>query len=129
MTSIPLIPVANDAVTIRSATCPVCSRPFPPRGRGIYCSSACRQQAFRARTIASSIGPAKLPPGIRVREISVYQCPTCGERQLGEIRCEDCNSFCKSLGPGLDCPECGALLVLNELLEELGLPAISLARR
>jgi len=45
-----------------------------------------------------------------------------------EQRCESCGVFCKSLGYALPCPACGEPVVLNELLAELGLPELPVAR-
>lgn len=39
-------PVRDDAAT---ASCPMCSGPFTPDGRQRYCSTLCRQRAWRRR--------------------------------------------------------------------------------
>ncbi|HWC39953.1 MAG TPA: hypothetical protein VG476_15555 [Acidimicrobiales bacterium] len=49
---------------------------------------------------------------------SVYECPECGERCLGERRCPDCGRWCRRLGVGGNCPECDHVLAMVELLEE-----------
>ena len=41
------------------------------------------------------------PPGF-----TVYECPGCGERQLGEQRCETCRTFTRRIGVGGPCPHC-----------------------
>ena len=40
------------------------------------------------------------------RPTTVYLCPTCDARFLGEQRCPDCNTFARRLGPGGSCPHC-----------------------
>jgi predicted RNA-binding Zn-ribbon protein involved in translation (DUF1610 family) len=47
---------------------------------------------------------------------TVYECPTCGERLVGERRCSTCNVFCRALGLGGACQECEQPLLLAELL-------------
>jgi predicted RNA-binding Zn-ribbon protein involved in translation (DUF1610 family) len=49
---------------------------------------------------------------------SVYECPECGERYLGERRCPDCGRWCRRLGVGGSCPECDHVLAMVELLGE-----------
>ena len=106
--------------------CAECGRIFPRRGRARFCSQRCRQRAHRGR----QTGPqrdllARSAARARTRDLSAYECPECGERYLGEQRCQSCGVFCRSLGYGLPCPCCGELVVLNELLAELGLPEFS----
>jgi len=47
---------------------------------------------------------------------TIYECPDCSERYLGERRCADCNRFCRALGLGGRCPDCDAPILLSELL-------------
>jgi len=54
-----------------------------------------------------SVGPA----------LVVYECPACGERRLGERRCEECNLFCRRIGRGGECPHCGEPVAACELAE------------
>lgn len=51
---------------------------------------------------------------------SVYACPECGERYLGERRCPDCGLWCQRVGIGGNCPECDHVLAMVELVEEAG---------
>lgn len=51
---------------------------------------------------------------------SVYECPECGERYLGERRCPDCGLWCRRVGIGGNCPECDHVLAMVELLDEDG---------
>lgn len=49
---------------------------------------------------------------------TLYECPACGERYLGERRCPDCNRFCRALGLGGACPHCAEPVLLAELLDQ-----------
>jgi hypothetical protein len=99
-------PVRDDAATM---TCPVCGAAFAPSGRRRHCSTACRQAAWRRRN-AAPVEPLVAKPG------TVYECPTCEARYLGEQRCEDCNTFARRLGPGGPCPCCDEPVAVSELL-------------
>lgn len=103
------LPSRNVGVTI---PCPVCERPFVRVGRQRVCSAACRQAAWRRRhsTPAPSI-PRRVP-----RAATVYECPSCDTRYLGDQRCPDCGIFCRKVGPGGPCPHCDELVVLADLL-------------
>lgn len=104
-----MIPVRNDGVTI---PCPVCGRPFTPVGRQQVCSGACRQALWRRRHGS----PARsLPPRTAVAA-TIYECPSCETRYLGEQRCADCGTFCRKLGPGAPCPHCDEPVLLSDLL-------------
>lgn len=102
-------PSRNDGVTI---ACPRCGRVFAPAGRQRFCSAACRQAAWRRRH-----GPP--PPALPARpprSATVYECPTCGARFLGEQRCPDCQQFCRRVGPGGPCPHCDEPVAVTDLL-------------
>jgi hypothetical protein len=49
---------------------------------------------------------------------TVYECPLCEARFLGERRCADCNRFCRALGLGGTCPHCEEPVLLSDLLGE-----------
>jgi ribosomal protein L32 len=49
---------------------------------------------------------------------TVYECPECDERYLGERRCPDCGIWCRRVGVGGTCPECDHPLLVAELLAE-----------
>ncbi len=53
---------------------------------------------------------------------TVYECPACAERYLGERRCPECHLFCRALGLGGICSECEALLLLTDLVPVLDQP-------
>lgn len=100
--------------------CPVCAGPLPS-SRAQYCSAACRQRAFRLRQPARA--PVSLEPLTRrVRQQralsahTVYACPVCETRLLGERRCPECNRFCRSLGLGGTCPDCDTVILLADLI-------------
>ena len=99
--------------------CPVCATALPST-RARYCSDACKQRAYRLRHGDRSIPALRQPaadldrPGDRLRH-TVYACPTCEARYLGERRCPDCHRFCRKLGPGGACPHCDEPILLTEL--------------
>lgn len=96
--------------------CPICQAPFVPAGRQRYCSGTCRARAYRRRRAAQA---PELPPPPRggVRARSVYECPECAERYLGEQRCEDCGAFCRRVGLGGACPHCQEPVAVADLLD------------
>jgi hypothetical protein len=47
---------------------------------------------------------------------TVYECPRCDERSLGERRCSSCQLYCRALGLGGQCDECDHVMLLSELL-------------
>lgn len=53
-------------------------------------------------------------PGLR-RSATIYACPTCDHRALGEQRCEDCNTFLTRQGIGGLCPCCEEPITIDEL--------------
>jgi hypothetical protein len=98
-------PVRDDAAT---TTCPVCTRAFRPDGRQRFCSTGCRQTAWRRQR------SAPLQPVV-ARTDTVYECPSCETRYLGEQRCDDCNTWCRRLGPGGPCPCCDEPVAISDL--------------
>lgn len=92
----------------------------PTRAR--YCSDACKQRAYRLRQ------PSLAPPALddvsadlRRRQAlvahTIYECPSCETRLLGERRCPDCHLFCRRLGIGGPCPGCDDLVLIAEILD------------
>jgi hypothetical protein len=102
-------PSRNVGVTI---ACPVCEQPFTPVGRQRVCSAACRQAAWRRRHAAPAAG---IPPRSS-RAATIYECPSCETRYLGEQRCPDCRVFCRRVGLGGLCPHCDEPVALVDLL-------------
>ncbi len=121
-----ILPVRNasrdgSALDHRSPTCVLCTAPRLS-GRGRYCSAACRQRAFRLRhTALPNLEEGLLRKALRRRETltehTVYECPTCETRYLGEQRCADCNRFCRVVGLGGACTDCEQPILLSDLLD------------
>ena len=53
----------------------------------------------------------------RLEAHTLFECPTCGERQLGQRRCADCQRFCRALGLAAACSACGEPILLVELFD------------
>jgi predicted RNA-binding Zn-ribbon protein involved in translation (DUF1610 family) len=107
------IPSRDAAVT---ATCQACGQPIPASHGRRHCSPRCRQAGYRRRTST----PIQLPPppvtGPR-RNTTVYACPDCDTRTLGQQRCPDCNTFTRRLGHGGHCPHYDEPITVEELLQ------------
>ena len=104
-----MIPSRNVSVTI---PCPVCGLSFLRVGRQRVCSPACRQIAWRRRHAARVPG---IPPATP-RTSTLYECPSCETRYLGEQRCPDCGIFCRKIGPAGSCPHCDEPVLVADLL-------------
>jgi hypothetical protein len=92
--------------------CPVCQQPFAPVGRQRVCSAACRQALWRRRhPVSLPVTPPRAAPAE-----TVYACPSCETRFLGQQRCPDCGVFCRRVGPGGLCPSCDEPVALADLL-------------
>lgn len=102
-------PLRYDSVTM---ICPVCGSAFATSGRRRYCSDACKQKAWRDQRAQPQVSG-------RVASVdTVYACPSCETRYLGERRCPDCNLFTKSLGPGAPCPHCDEPIALTDIIPD-----------
>jgi len=88
---------------------------FAPTGRQRFCSHACRQAAYRRRHDQTP-APIELPPPRRPDAATIYTCPSCDARYLGEQRCPECNVFCRRIGPGGTCPHCDEAGSVEELM-------------
>ena len=53
----------------------------------------------------------------RPRAASIYECPACEARHLGEQRCPDCQIFCRRVGPGGRCPHCDEPVAIVDLID------------
>jgi hypothetical protein len=98
--------------------CRACGAPLRS-ARAAYCSPGCTQRAYRLRQVAppaddATARPTDLKRRQRLVAQTIYECPTCGERYLGERRCPDCNRFCRALGG--TCPHCEEPILVAELL-------------
>ena len=107
-------PSGNDGVTMAQAICAVCGRAFRPVGRRRFCSDACRQAAWRRRQSTPAPLPDRAPRP--ARSATVYECPSCGTRYLGQQRCPDCQRFCRRVGPGGRCPHCDEPVAFGDLV-------------
>jgi hypothetical protein len=110
----PEIGSRNDDGT--TTACAVCGHAFHRVGRQRFCDAACRQTAWRRRH------PTPLPsvPARSPRPSTVYECPACEARYLGEQYCADCRCFCRRVGPGGLCPACDHPVALADLLAKGG---------
>lgn len=113
-------PGPDTPATPTDRPCPVCQT-GTVSARARYCSDACRQRAYRLRQ--TRVTPADLDAliaDLRRRHAlvaqTIYECPTCEARLLGERRCPDCHVFCRRLGVGGLCPHCDDPVTLAELL-------------
>ncbi len=100
--------VRNDTAT---TACGQCGIPFTATGRQRWCTDACRQAAWRRRRQA----PRRTLPA---KADTIYQCPQCDARYLGTQRCQDCNTWCRRLGPGGPCPHCDDLVAITDLIAD-----------
>ena len=119
MTSTPgaRTPSRNDDRNDTAARCPACGQPFTPSGRRRWCSDACRQAAWRRRHPApgpaAAAGLPAAPPA--ASQGTIYQCPECDQRHIGQQYCDDCATFCRRIGPGGPCPHCDEPVSVNDL--------------
>jgi hypothetical protein len=110
----------SGAPTAASHACPVCTTPLDS-ARARYCSDACKQRAYRLRQVDTAPADttalaAELKRRAELIAHTVYECPVCEARYLGEQRCADCNRFCRALGPGGACPHCDEPVLIADLL-------------
>ncbi len=96
--------------------CLACGKPMPTGRLRRYCDDRCRQTGWRRRNQSAEPPAPMAAPGSRQRNSTVYACPECDGRYLGEQRCPDCNTFCTRLGLGGICPCCDELVVVAELV-------------
>jgi len=102
-----VIAVRDDTAT---TDCPLCGDAFEPGGRQRFCSTGCRQTAWRR------LRSAPVQPVVARTDI-VYACPSCDARYLGEQRCDQCNTWCRRLGPGGPCPCCDEPVAISDLFD------------
>ena len=123
----------RNAPQLELRTCPMCDRTFPVQGRGVYCGPTCRQRAFRlCHRQANQPRLTRLIDRLRqtqrLIQQTVYECPSCTERFLGERRCGDCNRMCRNVGLGGECSSCAEILTIADLLGDLEGGALALTR-
>lgn len=98
--------------------CPVCQGPFAPAGRRRYGSAACRAAAYRRRPLPRAA--VAVPPPQPRRPLTVYACPRCEQRALGDQRCQDCGTFMVRVDHGGPWPHCDEPVALTDLLPSGG---------
>ena len=90
--------------------------------RARYCSRAHQQRAFRLRQQSSPPDLQRLRQDLQRRRAlvarTIFECPSCGERLVGERRCPECHLFSRAISLGGHCPECDTALLLVDLLGE-----------
>ena len=106
--------------------CPICQTATVP-ARARYCSAACKQRAYRLRRTAvvpPDLTELATDPRRRQARVAhtVYECPSCQTRLLGDRRCPDCHIFCRRLGLGGLCSHCDEPVLIAELLPPEVLP-------
>jgi len=111
---------SDPADTRSQRSCPVCQASISS-ARARYCSDACKQRAYRLRQPdRTPLDLDALPAALRARQVlvtrTVYACPACEARFLGDQRCPDCYVCCRRLGLGGPCPHCDDPVTLAELL-------------
>jgi hypothetical protein len=101
--------------------CVMCGGDLPSR-RALYCTRACQQRSYRLRQQTPTVDLTSVRTALQRRKAlvahTIYECGGCGERFVGERRCENCNLFCRALGVGGSCPDCDSLVLLEDLLGE-----------
>ena len=119
--------VRDDTATIATTTTKACLRcgvAFDRLGRQRFCSTVCRQSAWRQRR------SAPIEPIVAKAE-TVYECPECDARYIGEQRCDVCNRWCRRVGPGGCCPNCLEPVAITDILspEQLARPTSTTSKR
>lgn len=119
-------PDGSTAAAPSARACPICQTGSVP-ARARYCSDACKQRAYRLRR--TTVGPPDLTdlatdPRRRQALVAhtVYECPSCETRFLGEPRCPDCHLFSRRLGLGGLCSHCDEPVLVADLLPPEVLP-------
>ncbi len=112
---------ASAPAPCRVSGCLVCGESLAD-ARAKFCSPAHKQLAYRLRRQGSRVSNEshlrkRLERQRRLTAHTIYECPSCGERFVGERRCPSCRLFCRSLGLGGHCPECDQPILLSDLLE------------
>jgi len=118
------LPVALPSThsVVASRVCPVCGG-SPRSSRSVYCEkAACKQRAYRVRhQPLTTVDLNQLRRDLQRRRTlvahTIYECSTCGERALGERRCQKCGLFGRAVGLGGACQGCDETILLTELLE------------
>jgi len=93
--------------------------------RSTAAASTAHQNAANAPTDSATIKrtdrhsptlPRELRREHRLLAQTVYECPSCQDRFLGERRCSDCNLWCRKVGLGGQCSGCDEVLTVSDLI-------------
>jgi hypothetical protein len=99
--------------------CLVCGKDTPS-ARAKYCGRAHQQRSYRLRHHTPTPDLTLVRKALQRRKAlvahTIYECGGCGERFVGERRCDECNRFCRAVGWGGLCPECDTIVLLDDLL-------------
>lgn len=121
-----MITVSDDTATTATTTttCLRCGVAFDRLGRQRFCSTVCRQSAWRQRR------SAPIEPIVAKADV-VYECQDCNARYIGDQRCDLCNRWCRRVGPGAECPHCGDPVAITDILspEQLAQPTPTTSKR
>jgi Zn finger protein HypA/HybF involved in hydrogenase expression len=113
----PVTPRRNDIET--TSRCPACGDTFTPIRRQLYRKPACRQAAWRARHDNQTPPPViAAPPRTPRRDHTVYQCPQCDARRLGQQWCHDCTRPAVRVDLGGLCPHCSEPVAISDLTDQ-----------
>ncbi|WP_236684665.1 hypothetical protein, partial [Ferrimicrobium acidiphilum] len=87
----------------------------PHQGGEPTAPDACRSLGYRRRRSVDRENITVAKSRSR-REITVYECDSCGERSLGEQRCLECHTFMRRVGIGGDiAPRVTESVAISEL--------------
>jgi len=101
---------------VRAAAC--CVADLGPR-HARYCTRACQQRSYRLRHQTPAADLTGVRKALqRCKALVAHTIYECGERFIGQRRCETCNLFCRALGVGGSCPECDTPVLLEDLFGE-----------
>jgi hypothetical protein len=105
---------------LAARTCPM-GNTVLTNSRATFCSVACTQRAFRLRRQQPALpAVAAIRHQLKRQHLlvahTVYECPSCEERLVGERRCPACQLFCRALDVGGHCPACDQPILLSDLL-------------
>jgi len=106
----PVSPVRDAYATATAGRCVVCGSELTGRADKRWCSTRCRQRAWRQAKAA----PAA--PSVAPRCDTVYACPVCQTRYIGEQRCPECNLWCRRVGPRGPCPHCDEPVAVQDIV-------------
>jgi hypothetical protein len=113
----PASPRRNDNET--TTACPVCATTSTPIRRQRYSTPACRQAAWRARHPDPDTKPVIVtPPRTPRSAITVYHCPGCDTRTLGQQWCHDCNQPRTRVDLGGLCPHCQEPITIRDITDQ-----------